>query len=93
MFLLGAFMVIKQGAGAGEVLDHFSWLDASLIEPFRDASFNGAAPSPGCRRFGAYPCGTFPMRAYNIFATAAGTCHSGAPRAPHARLGIAREGE
>ena len=38
-FLLGSYMVIKLGMAAKEVSDCFDWLDASLAENFRDATF------------------------------------------------------
>ena len=38
VFLLGAYMILKQGKLSGEVAARFSWIDEMMLEPFRDAS-------------------------------------------------------
>ena len=38
-FLLGAYMIIKLNMKAQDVSDHFDWIDDSLIEHYRDATF------------------------------------------------------
>ena len=38
-FLLGAYGLLKLNQSADQVEDRFSWLDGSMVEPFRDATF------------------------------------------------------
>ena len=38
VFLLGAYMILKLDSTACAVAQHFSWLDSTLIEPYRDAT-------------------------------------------------------
>jgi cell division cycle 14 len=42
VFLLGAYMIISMGKSATEVTETFDWLDESLVEDFRDATFSHA---------------------------------------------------
>ena len=42
VFLLGAYMILKQQAPTPEVVARFSWIDADMLEPFRDASHSEA---------------------------------------------------
>ena len=39
VFLLGAYMIFLLALTVDEVSDSFSWLDRTLIEPYRDATF------------------------------------------------------
>jgi hypothetical protein len=40
VYLLGAFMILRLNSTARETSKRFDWLDQSLIEPFRDATFS-----------------------------------------------------
>ena len=42
IFLLGAYMILKQRKAPGEVSDSFCWLEAELIESYRDATYSEA---------------------------------------------------
>ena len=39
VFLLGAYLILRLDLTVDEVSDSFSWLDRTLIEPYRDATF------------------------------------------------------
>ena len=39
VFLLGTYMILRLDFMVGEVSDSFGWLDRTLLEPFRDATF------------------------------------------------------
>jgi cell division cycle 14 len=39
VFLLGAFMILKLDMSAAQVAGKFSWLDSTLLEPYRDATY------------------------------------------------------
>jgi hypothetical protein len=40
VYLLGAFMILRLNSSARETSKRFDWLDQSLVEPFRDATFS-----------------------------------------------------
>ena len=42
VFLLGAYMILKQEELADKVTERFSWIDADMLEPFRDAASSTA---------------------------------------------------
>jgi cell division cycle 14 len=42
VYLLGAFMILRLNSSACETSKRFDWLDQSLVEPFRDATFSKA---------------------------------------------------
>ena len=43
VFLLGAYMVMRLEIAVDEVLDCFSWVDESLTENYRDATFSAVS--------------------------------------------------
>ena len=40
VFLLGTYMILRLGFTVDEVSGSFSWLDRTLVEPFRDATYS-----------------------------------------------------
>ena len=38
VFLLGAYMIVKQAKPVDEIVGRFAWIDADMLEPFRDAT-------------------------------------------------------
>ena len=42
VFLLGAYMILKQKRTASDAAELFSWIDADMLEPFRDAAHSSA---------------------------------------------------
>ncbi len=40
VFLLGAYMILKLEMASSNVARRFRWLDPSLIEPYRDATYS-----------------------------------------------------
>eukprot|EP00292_Cryptomonas_paramecium_P012229 CAMPEP_0113677662 /NCGR_PEP_ID=MMETSP0038_2-20120614/9420_1 /TAXON_ID=2898 /ORGANISM="Cryptomonas paramecium" /LENGTH=304 /DNA_ID=CAMNT_0000595021 /DNA_START=278 /DNA_END=1189 /DNA_ORIENTATION=+ /assembly_acc=CAM_ASM_000170 len=39
VFLVGAYMIVEQSKSVGDVVAAFAWLDETMVEDFRDASF------------------------------------------------------
>ena len=42
VFLLGAYMILKQDKPSAAVSDSFRWLDTNHVEPYRDATYSKA---------------------------------------------------
>ncbi len=40
VFLLGAYLILKQDLTPESVMDRFQWLDPCLLEPYRDATYS-----------------------------------------------------
>ena len=38
VFLLGAYVILKQNENVSDAAERFSWIDADMLEPFRDAA-------------------------------------------------------